>query len=182
MKGSSDFPTERLVILTIGHSTRPLEEFIALLRAHGVTLLADVRTVPRSRRNPQFNRETLPTALAAAGIGYQHMAGLGGLRRPRPDSMNLAWVNEGFRGFADYMGTPQFAAALGELLGLARREQVAIMCAEAVPWRCHRSLIADALVARGVTVEHILGLTRRQPHTLTRFARVEGGRVSYPAR
>jgi uncharacterized protein (DUF488 family) len=181
VKGSSDFPGEGLVILTIGHSTHPLEEFIALLRAHGVTLLADVRTVPRSRRNPQFNRETLPTALAAAGIGYRHLPGLGGLRRPRPDSMNLAWENEGFRGFADYMGTPEFEAALGELLELARRERVAIMCAEAVPWRCHRSLIADALVARGVAVEHILSPTRRQPHTLTRFARVEGGRVVYPA-
>lgn len=181
MKGSSDFPEKGLVILTIGHSTRPLEEFIALLQAHGATLLADVRTVPRSRRNPQFNRETLPTALAAAGIGYRHLAGLGGLRRPRPDSENLAWENEGFRGFADYMGTPEFEAALGELLELARRKRVAIMCAEAVPWRCHRSLIADALVARGVAVEHILSPTRRQPHTLTRFARIESGRVVYPA-
>ncbi len=181
MTGPGDSPREGLVIFTIGHSTCSLEEFIGLLRAHGVTLLADVRTVPRSRRNPQFNRETLPGALAAAGIGYRHLPGLGGLRRPRPDSRNLAWESESFRGFADYMGTPEFEGALDELLELARRERVAIMCAEAVPWRCHRSLIADALVARGVRVEHILGPARRQPHALTRFARVEGGRVVYPA-
>lgn len=181
MNGAGDSPEEARVILTIGHSTRPLKEFITLLQAHGVTLLIDVRTVPRSRRNPQFNRENLPASLAAAGVGYWHLPGLGGLRRPRPDSRNLAWENEGFRGFADYMGTPEFEAALDELLELARRERVAIMCAEAVPWRCHRSLIADALVARGVAVEHILGPARRQPHTLTRFARVEGGRVVYPA-
>ena len=181
MKDASGSPESGLVILTVGHSTRSLDEFIALLRAHGVTLLADVRTVPRSRRNPQFNRDTLPAALAAAGIAYRHLPGLGGLRRPRPDSTNLAWDNEGFRGFADYMGTPEFEAALAEVLELARRARMAVMCAEAVPWRCHRSLIADALVARGVYVEHILGPARRQPHALTRFARIEGGRVVYPA-
>lgn len=182
MSGAAHRPERATVCLfTVGHSTRPLDAFVALLRAHTVELLVDVRTVPRSRRNPQFDRETLPVALAPAGIGYQHMPALGGRRKPRSGSPNLGWENEGFRGFADYMGTPAFEAALAQLVELARRHRVAIMCAEAVPWRCHRSLIADALVARGVVVEHLLSPTRRQPHTLTRFARVEGGRVVYPA-
>ncbi len=168
-------------IFTIGHSTHPLEEFIALLQTHHVTLLADVRTIPRSRHNPQFNRETLPAALAAVGIGYQHLTALGGLRRTHPDSPNTAWRNASFRGFADYMQTPEFAAGLAELLELAESQRVAIMCAEAVPWRCHRSLIADALLARGVSVEEILSTGRTQPHRLTPFGRVEGTQVTYPA-
>src|SRR5262249_33548428 len=134
---------------TVGHSTRPIEELIALLRAHGVAQLVDVRTIPRSRRHPQFDREILPGALGPAGIGYAHMGGLGGLRAPRPDSVNLGWRNAGFRGYADYMQTADFTASLERLLTVARGVSTAIMCAEAVPWRCHRSLIADALVVRG---------------------------------
>jgi|DewCreStandDraft_1066081.scaffolds.fasta_scaffold00721_19 uncharacterized protein (DUF488 family) len=169
-----------VTILTIGHSTRSLDELIRLLQAYRVDLLADVRTVPRSRRNPQFNRDTLPAALHQVGISYVHLPALGGLRRPRPDSPNTGWENEGFRGYADYMQTPQFEAGLQELLDLARQSQAAIMCAEAVPWRCHRSLIADALVVRGVSVEHILSETRRQKHVLTPWAVVRDGRLYYP--
>ncbi len=168
-------------ILTVGHSTRSLEAFVELLLAHGVEHVVDVRTVPRSRRNPQFNRETLPEALAAHGIGYTHLANLGGLRHPRADSPNTAWRNLSFRGYADYMATTAFAAGLDDLLALAGRQRAAIMCAEAVPWRCHRALIADALLARGVRVEDILSAARRQPHRLTPFAHVEGTQITYPA-
>jgi uncharacterized protein (DUF488 family) len=167
-------------LFTIGHSTRDLATLVALLRAHGVVHLVDVRTIPRSARNPQFNRETLPEPLAAAGIAYVHMKELGGLRRPRKDSINTAWRNTGFRGYADYMQTPEFERALGRLLERAADTRLAIMCAEAPPWRCHRSLISDALVVRGVRVEHILGPGPASPHALTRFARVEGTRVTYP--
>ncbi len=171
----------QLRVLTIGHSTRDLEAFIALLRAHSVSLLVDIRTVPRSRRNPQFNRDSLPEPLAESGIRYRHMPALGGLRKPQPDSPNGAWTNDSFRGFADYMQTPEFADNLEALISVAREERVAIMCAEAVPWRCHRSLIADALLARRVAVEHIVGATRTQTHTFTPWARVEGETVTYPA-
>lgn len=169
------------IVFTIGHATRPLEEFIGLLQAHGVTFLADVRTIPRSRHNPQFNRDTLPESLAGAGIVYGHMPALGGLRHTRPGSPNAGWRNASFRGFADYMQTPEFVAGLGELMDLARAERVAIMCAETVPWRCHRSLIADALTVRSVAVEHIIGAGRAQPHHLTPFAHVEGTEITYPA-
>ena len=168
-------------IFTIGHSTRSLEQFIDLLQSHGVILVADVRTVPRSRHNPQFNRDTLPEALASAGIGYQHLAALGGLRRASPTSPNTGWRNASFRGFADYMQTTEFGAGLDELLGLAQQWRVAIMCAEAVPWRCHRSLIADALFARGIPVEHIISAGHTQVHRPTPFAYVEGTQVTYPA-
>jgi uncharacterized protein (DUF488 family) len=169
------------VILTIGHSTHPLESFVQLLQAHGVTLVADVRTVPRSRHNPQFNRETLPGELKLAGIGYAHLPGLGGLRHPRVDSPNRGWHNASFRGYADYMQTPEFGENLEALIRLAEEERLALMCAEAVPWRCHRSLIADALWVRGIPVEHIMSLRGRQPHRLTGFARVEGGlALTYP--
>ena len=169
------------VILTIGHSTRPIADFLDLLRAHGADELADVRTAPGSRRNPQFNKAALAAALAGAGVGYRHLSELGGLRRPRPDSANAAWRNASFRGYADYMQTPEFAAALQALIDLAVTRRIAVMCAEAVPWRCHRSLIADALTVRGMAVEHIMGPGRRSPHALTPWARVEGGRVTYPA-
>jgi uncharacterized protein (DUF488 family) len=170
------------LILTIGHSTRPLDEFIALLKSHGVTLLADVRTIPRSRHNPQFNLDTLPAALSAAGIGYLHMKGLGGLRHGVRNSPNTGWRTPSFRGYADYMLTEEFGHNLERLMEVAgTEEQVAVMCAEAVPWRCHRSLIADALTVRGVPVEHIMGPGRRQPHRLTPFARVDGARITYPA-
>ena len=169
-------------VLTVGHSTRTLEGFIDLLLAHGVTCLVDVRTVPRSRRNPQFNRDTLPEVLSSRGIRYVHIPGLGGLRRPRPDSPNAGWQNASFRGFADHMQTPEFATSLEALLELAAQERVAVMCAEAVPWRCHRSLIADALVVRGVQVEHILSETRLQAHVLTPWAQVAGVHIVYPER
>lgn len=169
-----------LPVFTIGHSTRPIEEFVHLLQAHGVQHLIDIRTVPRSRTNPQFNRDTLPNSLKNAGLQYLHMPELGGLRHPRSDSENTAWRNASFRGYADYMQTPEFGAAIERLVELGGRRQVAIMCAEAVPWRCHRSLVADALTARGISVEDIMSDTRRQPHKLTPFARVEGTRVWYP--
>jgi len=170
-----------MTIYTIGHSTRPAEEFLRLLRGHGVRELVDVRTIPRSRHNPQFNSDALAATLAAAAIGYVHMPSLGGLRRPKPDSINAGWRNVSFRGYADYMQTPAFAAAIDELLAVARSQPTAIMCAEAVPWRCHRSLIADALVVRGVPTAEIVTATRAAPHALTPFARVAGIAISYPA-
>jgi len=171
---------EPVTVYTIGHSTRSSEEFLQLLQSHGVQQLVDVRTVPRSRHNPQFNQDTLPATLAEAGILYAHLPELGGLRKARPDSINDAWENASFRGYADYMQTPEFAAGLERLLALARERPTVIMCAEAVPWRCHRSLIGDALLARGHAVEDILSPTRRSPHKMTRFAQVEGERVTYP--
>jgi uncharacterized protein (DUF488 family) len=169
------------MIFTIGHSTRPLDEFVGLLRSHGVQHLVDVRTIPRSRHNPQFNRDELSTALGQAGVHYTHMPGLGGLRRPNKDSINVAWRNASFRGYADYMQTPAFEEALRQCLELAETERIALMCAEAVPWRCHRSLIADALVARGFEVSDIASATTVRPHSLTPWARVEGTRVTYPS-
>jgi len=169
------------LVLTIGHSTRPMEEFIRLLQAHKVACVADVRTIPRSRHNPQFNADSLPASLEKAGLSYRHLAGLGGLRHPTAASVNLGWRNASFRGFADYMQTPEFVQALEELIELAGRRRVALMCAEAVPWRCHRSLIADALLARGIPTEHILSLSRRQAHTFTPFAKVRGQQITYPA-
>ena len=169
------------VVLTIGHSTRTLEEFIALLKAHRVTLVVDVRTIPRSRHNPQFNKNSLPGALKKAGVGYVHMAGLGGLRHAKPDSVNAGWRNASFRGYADYMQTPEFEKQIEELIQLAKEHRIALMCAEAVPWRCHRSLIGDALTVRGIRTEDIMGLNRRQLHTLTPFANVRSTTVTYPA-
>ncbi len=171
----------RCGVLTIGHSTRDIDEFIALLAGHGVTLLVDVRTVPRSRHNPQFNAESLPASLAAAGIGYAHASGLGGFRHTLADSPNTGWRNLSFRGYADYMQSAEFEQELIGLIELAQRERIALMCAEAVPWRCHRSLIADALVAHGVAACEIAGPARLQPHKLTPFARVRGTRIDYPA-
>ncbi len=167
-------------VFTIGHSTRTLEAFISLLRAHGVTMVVDVRTIPRSRTNPQYNLDTLPAALSEAGIAYLHMPGLGGLRKPRPDSENGGWRNLSFRGYADYMQTPEFEQNLQALADLARKERLVLMCAEAVPWRCHRSLIADALLAQGIPVEDIVGTGRTSPHKLTPWAHVEGKRITYP--
>ena len=169
-----------LVVLTVGHSTRPLGEFIALLKAHSVARLIDVRTVPRSRHNPQFNGDTLPAALAAAGVGYEHLAGLGGFRRTHPGSLNTGWRNLSFRGYADYMQTSEFADNLAGLIARATHERIVLMCAEALPWRCHRSLIADALLVHGLRVEEITSGTRRQIHVLTRFAKVSGLVITYP--
>ena len=168
------------MILTIGHSTHPIEEFVALLNAHDVRQLIDVRTIPKSRRNPQFNRDELAAALKRSKILYKHVPELGGLRHPRKDSINTAWQNASFRGYADYMQTQQFDQSLRELMQEAATRRTAIMCAEAVPWRCHRSLIADALAARGVEVEHIMSPTTRKPHSFTPFARIEGQTVTYP--
>jgi uncharacterized protein (DUF488 family) len=168
------------LILTIGHSTRTIETFVELLQTHGVKRLVDVRTVPRSRHNPQFNRDTLPDTLRAAGIEYTHIAALGGLRHARTDSLNTGWRNASFRGYADYMQTPEFAAGLETLIQSALLQPTAIMCAEAVPWRCHRSLIADALQVRDCAVEHIISASRAQPHLLTSFAKVQGTHITYP--
>jgi uncharacterized protein (DUF488 family) len=170
----------RARVLAIGHSTRPEKELVELLQAAGVATLADVRTIPRSRANPQFEGPTLARTLAAAGIGYAHLPRLGGLRHARKDSENGAWRNAGFRGYADHMQTPEFEEGLCQLRALAKEGPVAIMCAEAVPWRCHRSLVADALLSRGVVVEHIVGKGRTRPHRLTSFAHLEGRRVTYP--
>jgi uncharacterized protein (DUF488 family) len=165
---------------TIGHSTHPIEEFVGMLDAHGIRQLVDVRTIPRSRHNPQFNREILPRSLESAGISYRHMPGLGGLRHARPDSINTGWRNASFRGYADYMQTPEFRENLNQLIQLASETPTAIMCAEAVPWRCHRSLIADALTARGIPVLEIMTAGHGKPHSLTPFAKVDGERVTYP--
>ena len=168
------------VVLTVGHSTRSQEDFVALLQAHAVKRLVDVRSIPRSRHNPQFNRDRIASALRRAGVSYLHMKDLGGLRHPRSDSPNPAWRNASFRGFADYMQTRRFAAGLRKLMKIAKTKQTAIMCAEAVPWKCHRSLIADALLAHGYRVEEILSLKRTRPHVLTPWARVKGAKITYP--
>ena len=193
--------SEAKAIYTIGHSTRSLEEFLALLKAHGISHLADIRTIPRSRRHPHFAGEALSRSLEDAGTVYGHFPGLGGLRKPRANSSNVAWRHEGFRGYADYMETAEFAAALDELLAFGAGQggatrvpsrggaprvargggvpRVVVMCAEAVFWRCHRQLVADALVARGVDVRHIVSAAAPTPHTLTSFARIVDGRVTY---
>jgi uncharacterized protein (DUF488 family) len=170
-----------LTVFTIGHSTRPIDEFVGLLRTHGIQQLVDIRTIPKSRRNPQFNADSLAASLAAAEIAYLHMKDLGGLRHPRRDSINLGWHNVGFRGFADYMQTPEFAQALDHAIRLTERAPTALMCAEAVPWRCHRSLVADALVVRGIHVLEIVSAAPPKEHVLTPFAHVRGTRVTYPA-
>ncbi|HEV2332097.1 MAG TPA: DUF488 domain-containing protein [Gammaproteobacteria bacterium] len=168
------------MLWTIGHSTRPVAELIALLEEHGVTRLLDVRTVPRSRHNPQFNGDALALALQQQSVVYAHRPQLGGLRKPRRDSVNQGWKNESFRGYADYMQTPEFEQALAALMTDAAATPTAVMCAEALPWRCHRSLIADALSVRGVEVRHIMAPGKTQAHALTGFAHVEGARITYP--
>lgn len=169
-----------LVIFTIGHSTRMWKVFLELLRAHGIKRVIDVRSIPRSRHNPQFTRETLSAKLRSARIGYVHLRKLGGRRHARRDSLNMGWHNTSFRGFADYMQTPDFEAGLQRLMKLAKQKQSALMCAEAMPWRCHRSLIADALGVRGIRVADIIGGKRSQAHVRTPFGRVRGHRITYP--
>ena len=169
------------VVLTIGHSSRPLDQFIGLLQAHGVTRVADVRSVPRSFYNPQFNKDRLAESLKMAGLSYAHMPGLGGLRHAKRDSINLGWRNASFRGYADYMQRPEFEENLNELIELAIHDRIAVMCAEAVPWRCHRSLIGDALLVRGIRTEDIMTMTRTLVHTLTPFAKVRETVITYPA-
>lgn len=168
-------------VLTLGHSTRPIEAFLDLLGGHHVSRVIDVRTVPHSRHNPQFDTATLSGTLAAVNIGYAHAPGLGGFRRTTADSPNSGWRNKSFRGYADYMQTADFAENLMGLIDLARRERLALMCAEAVPWRCHRSLIADALIIHGVSTCEIASPTRLRPHKLTPFACVRGTHITYPA-
>lgn len=173
-------PADAITIYTIGHSTRPIEEFIEILDAHGIKRLIDVRTIPKSRHNPQFAKDALAASVRAHGITYRYMKNLGGLRSVRKDSVNGAWRNKSFQGYADYMQTEEFAAGIDELIEHGRRNNAAIMCAEAVPWRCHRSLIGDALLARGITVVDIMSRTNARQETVTSFARVDGTRVTYP--
>jgi uncharacterized protein (DUF488 family) len=168
-------------VFTVGHSTLPIERFLAVLAAYGIERLADVRTVPRSRRNPQFNADALRASLGAAGIDYVPLTELGGLRKPRPDSQNDGWRNESFRGYADYMQTAEFAAGVERLVELASERRTAIMCAEALPWQCHRSLVADALLVRDSAVVEILSATSWRAHALTEFAQVAGTTVTYPS-
>jgi uncharacterized protein (DUF488 family) len=170
----------RNTVWTIGHSTHPIDEFVGILQAHGIRTLVDVRTIPRSRHNPQFNADELSVSLPGHGMNYRRMEALGGLRHAHKESVNGAWKNASFRGYADYMQTDAFAAGLADLTELAGGTPTAIMCAEAVPWRCHRSLIGDALLVRGIDVLDILSATAVRPHTLTAFAHVRGTEITYP--
>ncbi len=169
-----------MILWTIGHSTKSIEDFLSLLKSHGITRLVDVRTIPRSRHNPQFDSVGLARHLKEANIAYLHQPELGGLRKPKKNSINTGWKNTSFRGYADYMQTEGFWAALETLMTSSQDTSTAIMCAEAVPWRCHRSLIADALTVRGWTVRHIMTKTKADRHRLTPFAVVEQHRVTYP--
>jgi len=168
------------VIFTIGHGSKPIDEFVSLLKAYEIQRVVDVRTVPRSRHNPQFNKDALPETLRKTHIGYIHMKGLGGLRHARKDSENTAWRNASFRGFADYMQTTEFTNSLERLIKIAGQKRITIMCAESVPWRCHRSLIADALFVCGIPVKHIMSLKTSNDHKLTPWAKVKGFQVTYP--
>ena len=169
------------ILLTIGHSTHPIDEFIELLKHHGVKEIVDVRTVPKSRHCPQFNADTLEKSLRQARIRYTHIAKLGGLRHGRKDSINLGWRNASFRGYADYMQTQDFSEGLAELIRIARSRKTAIMCAEAVPWRCHRSLIADAMSVKVWQVRDIMNSTAPAEHRLTPFLKMADGQLTYPA-
>ena len=173
--------TPKLTVLTVGHSTHSIEDFIRILKAHKVSRVVDVRTVPKSRHVPQYNAESLAAKLPAQGIDYFHIKTLGGLRHPAKDSVNTGWRNASFRGYADYMGTEEFRKGIDRLLALAQGKRAAIMCAEAVPWRCHRSLIGDALLLRGVDVEDILSKTQTRKHVFTPFAKVHGLEITYPS-
>jgi uncharacterized protein (DUF488 family) len=168
-------------IYTVGHSTRTVEEFIGLLKSFGIDLVADIRTVPKSRHNPQFHIEVLAESLSSVGIDYRHLPGLGGLRQPAKHSINTGWRNASFRGYADYMNTPPFQDAVAELIALAAQRITVIMCAEALFWRCHRALVADALLVRGVDVQHIMGAGKLTPATMTSFAKPDGTQITYPS-
>jgi uncharacterized protein (DUF488 family) len=167
-------------IYTIGHSTRSLDDFVAILKSFEIEMVCDIRTIPKSRRNPQFSGDVLQQGLAEHGIEYVHLKALGGLRHARKDSPNAGWRNDSFRGYADYMQTEEFGKAVEDLIDRAKEKQVAIMCAEAVPWRCHRSLVGDALLVRGVEVQDITSKTRVQAHKLTQWAKVKGVEITYP--
>ncbi|MBS1987053.1 DUF488 domain-containing protein [Candidatus Dependentiae bacterium] len=168
-------------IFTIGHSTRSQEDFLALLRHYGITELVDIRTIPKSRYNPQFNGPEFAHFLRNHHIGYRHQKNLGGLRHTHVDSINKGWRNRSFRGFADYMQTADFNEGVQEIIRIAHKKRIALMCSEAVPWRCHRSLVGDALLVRGIEVEDIFSLTSSKPHTLTPWAVVDGTTITYPA-
>jgi uncharacterized protein (DUF488 family) len=172
--------SRRVVVHTVGHSVLALPDFLALLARHGIRAIADVRRYPASRRHPHFERDALAAALADAGLVYRWFPGAGGRRTPRPDSPHVAWRNASFRAYADHMDTAEFTDELGRILALAAESPTAVMCAEAVPWRCHRQLLADALVARGVDVRHVVGAAAAAPHGLTPFARVIGPRHDDP--
>lgn len=173
-------PHAKPVIYTIGHSTHSREEFLAILKAHAIELVADVRTIPKSRHNPHFNSEAMAMSLPENGIAYQHLQKLGGLRHPKRNSPNMGWENASFRGFADYMQTADFEEGLENLIAIAQGKKTAIMCAESVPWRCHRSLIGDALLVRGITVIDIMSASSVKAHTLTPWAKVIGTFITYP--
>ena len=179
-KSEYSLPIEHLVVLTIGHSTRTFDEFIEILKTHGLNLVVDVRTVPRSRHNPQFNKEILPDQLKRFGIKYIHLPEIGGLRRPKSNSVNLAWKNSSFRGYADYMQTQEFIDNLLKIVALAGENRLTLMCAEALPWRCHRNLISDALIVRNIRVEHIINKSNVLKHQLNESAHVEGTKITYP--
>lgn len=167
-------------IFTIGHSTQSISDFIQVLQNQKLKLVVDVRTIPKSRHNPQFGNVRLAKSLGKKEIRYIHLPGLGGLRHTSSDSINKAWRNSSFRGYADYMQTKEFENALRRLISLSKRKRLAMMCAEAVPWRCHRSLISDALMARGIPVTDIFSKTNAKPHRMTSFAKVKKGKVTYP--
>lgn len=167
-------------IFTIGHGTKSIDELVGLLRIHEIQRIVDVRTIPRSRHNPQFNKESLPKSLKRVHIGYIHIKGLGGLRHAKKDSVNMAWRNTSFRGFADYMQTEEFKKNIDKLINIAKKKQIVLMCAESVPWRCHRLLIADALQVRGITVKHILGKKTCKDHELTPWIKICGLQITYP--
>jgi uncharacterized protein (DUF488 family) len=167
------------ILFTVGYSNRPFDQFVTLLKVNRIDVLVDVRTIPKSRHRPEFNIDSLPGELEAAGVSYIHMKGLGGLRKPMANSVNSGWINESFRGFADYMQTEQFRDALTDLQDLAGKNRVAIMCAEGNPFSCHRSLIADAMLVRGYRVYEISGGTRLSIHKLTPFAEVSGENITY---
>jgi hypothetical protein len=171
----------QLTIFTIGHSTHPIDEFIGLLKHYGIEQLVDVRTVPKSRHVPQFNSDALAEAVGKQGIEYVHLKSLGGLRHAKKDSVNMGWRNASFRGYADYMSTEEFAEGIDRLIDLAKTKRTVIMCAEAVPWRCHRSLIGDALLVRDIAVEDVMSATSIRPHKLTDFAKIDGQEITYPA-
>jgi len=171
---------KKITVFTIGHSTRSIEDFLEILKHYGITQVVDVRTIPKSRHNPQFNENDLAHVLRNHHIGYRHQKNLGGLRHTKSDSVNTAWKNASFRGYADYMQTEEFRNGINELIKIASEKNVVIMCAEAVPWRCHRSLIGDALLIRNIDVEDIYSLTSVKPHKLTPWAHIDGTIITYP--
>ena len=171
----------KTVVFTIGHSTRTIAEFIEIIKAYGIKQVVDIRTIPRSRYTPQFNEDTIRESLKAVKIGYLHIKGLGGLRHALKDSLNSGWKNASFRGFADYMQTRDFDESLEKLIETAAKRATVIMCAEAVPWRCHRALVGDALLVRGVQVRDIMSVNSSRDHTLTPWAKVNGEKIIYPS-